>query len=646
MFFWRNTNLYRLNPDFEHEFRHTINGTEYTFKNTWAALYAHRAPSKAGQFSLCDHNEAKELNAKTKKSEIDPDYDKNRFEIAKSIVRDKVYQTDFIREFLKNITDETIYYENSFQEQYWGIYKGRGFNAWGKILTSIRDELRKEAGLFPVKKDDPEDKRLVYKVQHHGYVTFDTETTGVSAAYDDILQITIIGQYGEILLSTYVKPRNCYRWDEAQAVNHISPEIIKKYGKDPDIVAKAAIEIFESADCVWAQNAAFDIKMVKACFGYDIRSKEKDRVFKNFTDDCLYKEKIDKVGKIIEYIVREINNGTPNKKLITGLNNSYLEEGTFYYNRLKKTFNGTDEDGKKTHNNRNDLKSINISDPDTVQTLANSIIDLRLGDTLDYARAFIETDDEKYNLGSIIRSIMPEKYSEFMSGAHNAEIDTKYTAKVVDWIYMNYPAIAPKCISQPVKASIKNMFGLKKGMICNIVPTNENKISNFSDRIFKCYPEVYEKYHYFIMNYDDKDLFGKANITPIEENPEISIINMFAQKDEYTDLDAFTDIIKKTILKFPDKPVYLPVISMIKDSHVMITDGIGAGSDHDWKKVKDKLINNIPEYLNSTVLLDTQTGELFKYNETTREYRNEEGIAISFPEKEMEYDDMSSLEII
>ena len=57
-------------------------------------------------------------------------------------------------------------------------------------------------------------------------IFIDTETTGLSHEHDEVLEISIINQDGDILLDTLVKPVKKATWPEAQAIHGISPESI------------------------------------------------------------------------------------------------------------------------------------------------------------------------------------------------------------------------------------------------------------------------------------------------------------------------------------------------------------------------------------------------------------------------------------
>lgn len=88
-------------------------------------------------------------------------------------------------------------------------------------------------------------------------IILDTETTGLSPSYDELLQVSIINGKGEVLFDSYFKP-NAASWDEAQAVNHISPEMVKN---SPRLNEKAyeISQILDKAHKIVGYNVDFDL---------------------------------------------------------------------------------------------------------------------------------------------------------------------------------------------------------------------------------------------------------------------------------------------------------------------------------------------------------------------------------------------------
>ncbi|MCI5667892.1 MAG: 3'-5' exonuclease [Oscillospiraceae bacterium] len=95
-----------------------------------------------------------------------------------------------------------------------------------------------------------------------GVIVIDTETTGLYAGEDEILQLSIISENGEKLFDSYFRPLH-KTWQEAQAVNHISPEMVA----DAPTIADRAAEIqriINSADKIIGYNTYFDVNFISA----------------------------------------------------------------------------------------------------------------------------------------------------------------------------------------------------------------------------------------------------------------------------------------------------------------------------------------------------------------------------------------------
>jgi DNA polymerase-3 subunit epsilon len=55
-------------------------------------------------------------------------------------------------------------------------------------------------------------------------VILDTETTGLNASNNEIIEIAIIDDQGLTLIHTLVRPTRNKRWTEAQSIHGITPE--------------------------------------------------------------------------------------------------------------------------------------------------------------------------------------------------------------------------------------------------------------------------------------------------------------------------------------------------------------------------------------------------------------------------------------
>ena len=89
-------------------------------------------------------------------------------------------------------------------------------------------------------------------------IVIDTETTGLNAARDEILQLSIIDLDGNVLFDSYFKPQRAREWRDAERIHGISPEMVDNA---PSIEAKLPVinEIVYCADTIIGYNTYFDI---------------------------------------------------------------------------------------------------------------------------------------------------------------------------------------------------------------------------------------------------------------------------------------------------------------------------------------------------------------------------------------------------
>lgn len=95
------------------------------------------------------------------------------------------------------------------------------------------------------------------------YIVIDTETTGLDPIVDKLLQVSIIDNNGNTLFDEFVKPLLTTRWDEAMAVNGITPEMVSN---KPSILEfkQELINIINSADKIVGYNTQFDLDFLSS----------------------------------------------------------------------------------------------------------------------------------------------------------------------------------------------------------------------------------------------------------------------------------------------------------------------------------------------------------------------------------------------
>lgn len=107
-------------------------------------------------------------------------------------------------------------------------------------------------------------------------LVYDLETTGLQAGSDEIIQLAIVDGNGNELINTYIKPMHKRKWDKAEAINGISPDMVKDAPVMPALHNKIQELIYDSEWLVGYNSTKFDDGFLKAA-GLDLSSiKEYD----------------------------------------------------------------------------------------------------------------------------------------------------------------------------------------------------------------------------------------------------------------------------------------------------------------------------------------------------------------------------------
>lgn len=94
-------------------------------------------------------------------------------------------------------------------------------------------------------------------------VVFDTETTGTEPYLgDEVVSISICDAYGNDLFSSLIKPRRKRAWPEAEAINGISPAMVKD-APHLDDVADDIRRLLCTGKLVVGYNVLFDIQFLR-----------------------------------------------------------------------------------------------------------------------------------------------------------------------------------------------------------------------------------------------------------------------------------------------------------------------------------------------------------------------------------------------
>lgn len=115
-------------------------------------------------------------------------------------------------------------------------------------------------------------------------IVLDTETTGLHAGTDELLQISIIDDSGETLIDRYIRPESCTEWPEAEAVNGITPDMVRDcpHISDPDLHDRIQSVLY-NADTIIGYNTQFDIGFLLAA-GFAIPDVPQIDVMRDFAE--------------------------------------------------------------------------------------------------------------------------------------------------------------------------------------------------------------------------------------------------------------------------------------------------------------------------------------------------------------------------
>lgn len=112
--------------------------------------------------------------------------------------------------------------------------------------------------------------KALNKEECDGTVIIDTETTGLVPGKDELLQVSIINKEGAVLFDEYIKPTVHSEWKAAEAVNHITPEMVSDCLRIEERINELQA-IFDNVNTVIGYNTDFDIQFLKAA-GIKIKS--------------------------------------------------------------------------------------------------------------------------------------------------------------------------------------------------------------------------------------------------------------------------------------------------------------------------------------------------------------------------------------
>lgn len=114
---------------------------------------------------------------------------------------------------------------------------------------------RDRSAVMAVLKRTPNGKRTII---------LDTETTGLDCNIDEILQLSIIDEQGNVLFNEYFKPIIATEWKAAESVNGISPQKVADC-EDIYYYFNEIQQILYDADTIIGYNTEFDLAFLRSC---------------------------------------------------------------------------------------------------------------------------------------------------------------------------------------------------------------------------------------------------------------------------------------------------------------------------------------------------------------------------------------------
>ncbi len=116
-----------------------------------------------------------------------------------------------------------------------------------------------------------------HRAAHYGMdrgriLFFDLELTGFYV-HDEILSITVINGYGELVMDTLVKPIKKKKWKDSEKIHHISPEMVEDAPTLAELIPEIK-RIFDGADHIIAYGVSTDFSHIKYIYDTEAEREE------------------------------------------------------------------------------------------------------------------------------------------------------------------------------------------------------------------------------------------------------------------------------------------------------------------------------------------------------------------------------------
>ena len=114
------------------------------------------------------------------------------------------------------------------------------------------------------KKQELAKKQWLREIDKSKIICLDVETTGLRAGVDEILQLSIIDGNGNVLFNEYIQPKTKEKWDEAQEIHGISPEMVADKPTIDEHIPVLNKILAEAVLIVGYNSIYFDLKFLRS----------------------------------------------------------------------------------------------------------------------------------------------------------------------------------------------------------------------------------------------------------------------------------------------------------------------------------------------------------------------------------------------
>lgn len=112
----------------------TVQYNGLCFMNSEAAFQAQKCPERAVEFIHLNPSQAKHLGRRV---QLRPDWEEVKIRIMYEILEAKFSNPELMSKLLQ--VEGEIVEDNTWNDRFWGVCKGKGQNMLGKLLMELRD---------------------------------------------------------------------------------------------------------------------------------------------------------------------------------------------------------------------------------------------------------------------------------------------------------------------------------------------------------------------------------------------------------------------------------------------------------------------------------------------------------------------------